>query len=61
MKLNELNKEYQRLNKELTEDGPNALTIDALINNLKLRLSLLTRLQEQIKALEAAPEAGTSV
>jgi len=54
-KLEELNTEYQILNLELTENGPNALTVDALINNLKLRLNLLIRLQDQIKALEEAP------
>jgi hypothetical protein len=57
-KLDELNKEYQRLNQELKENGPNPLTIDALINNLKLRVSLLSRLQEQIKALESEPDNG---
>ena len=50
-RLDELNQEYQLLSKELTEDGPNERTVDALINNLKLRLNLLYRLKEQLKTL----------
>ena len=50
-KLEELNKEYDRLNLELTQNGPNELTVSALIDNLKLRLNLLYRLKEQLKDL----------
>ena len=50
-KLEELNKEYQRLTIELTENGPNELTVSALIDNLKLRLNLLYRLKEQLQDL----------
>jgi hypothetical protein len=46
-----LNKEYDRLNLELTQNGPNELTVSALIDNLKLRLNLLYRLKEQLKDL----------
>ena len=48
-RLEELNKEYDRLTQELTDNGPNELMIDALINNLKLRLNLLYRLKEKLK------------
>ena len=48
-RLEELNKEYEKLTLELTENGANELTIEALINNLKLRLNLLYRLKEQLK------------
>ena len=51
VKLEELNKEYDRLSLELTEHGPNELTISALIDNLKLRLNLLYRLKEQLQDL----------
>jgi len=51
LRLEELNKEYNKLSLELTEDGPSELTIDALIDNLKLRLNLLYRLKEQLKDL----------
>ena len=50
-KLEELNKEYDRLTVELTEHGPNELTVSALIDNLKLRLNLLYRLKEQLQDL----------
>ncbi|MEM1001902.1 MAG: hypothetical protein AAGH46_04555 [Bacteroidota bacterium] len=60
-KLEELNKEYDKLNLELTENGPNALTVDALINNLKLRLNLLVRLQDQIKLLETETEDNPAI
>ncbi|MEZ4793843.1 MAG: hypothetical protein R2783_10375, partial [Gelidibacter sp.] len=43
VRLEELNKEYKRLSVELTEHGPNELTISALIDNLKLRLNMLYR------------------
>ncbi|OMP31140.1 MULTISPECIES: hypothetical protein [Mangrovimonas] len=51
VRLEELNKEYQRLSVELTQSGPNELTVSALIDNLKLRLNLLYRLKEQLKDL----------
>ena len=50
-KLEELNKEYERLSIELNENGPNELTVSALIDNLKLRLNLLYRLKEQLQDL----------
>lgn len=54
VRLEELNKEYQRLSVELTQSGPNELTVSALIDNLKLRLNLLYRLKEQLKDLNDA-------
>ena len=51
VKLEELNKEYEKLSIELTENGPNELTVSALIDNLKLRLNLLYRLKEQLQDL----------
>ncbi len=51
VKLEELNTEYNRLSVELTEHGPNELTVSALIDNLKLRLNLLYRLKEQLQDL----------
>ncbi len=50
--LEELNKEYNQLSKELTELGPTELTVNALIDNLKLRLNLLYRLKEQLNVLK---------
>lgn len=54
--LDELNTEYNRLSVELTENGPNELTVNALIDNLKYRLSLLYRLREQLKELNVSDE-----
>ena len=54
LRLEELNKEYKRLSIELTENGPNELTVSALIDNLKLRLNLLYRLKEQLKELNTS-------
>ena len=49
IQLNALDKEYQKLSLELTETGPSELTVNALIDNLKLRLNLLYRLREQLQ------------
>ncbi|TWO32511.1 hypothetical protein E1J38_006450 [Seonamhaeicola sediminis] len=56
--LGELDKEYKRLSLELTKSGPSELTVNALIDNLKLRLNLLYRLKSQLKELTPS-EAGT--
>lgn len=50
VRLEELNKEYDRLSLELA-NGLDELTVNALINNLKLRLNLMYRLQEQLKRM----------
>ncbi|WP_166965595.1 hypothetical protein [Yeosuana marina] len=52
--LSVLNKEYQKLSVELTENGPSELTVNALIDNLKFRLNLLYRLREQLKEFNAS-------
>jgi hypothetical protein len=54
VRLAELNQEYKRLSVELTEHGPNELTVSALIDNLKLRLHLLYRLKEQLNDLNTS-------
>ncbi|WP_033956596.1 hypothetical protein [Psychroserpens jangbogonensis] len=54
VRLAELNQEYKRLSIELTENGPNELTVSALIDNLKLRLNLLYRLKEQLHDLNTS-------
>jgi hypothetical protein len=60
VRLAELNQEYKRLSVELTENGPNELTVSALIDNLKLRLNLLYRLKEQLHDLNTSEEEVTS-
>ncbi len=50
-RLEELNREYGVLADELTQSGPTELTVNALIDNLKLRLNLLYRLKEKLNEL----------
>ncbi|AXT20780.1 hypothetical protein D7030_11580 [Flavobacteriaceae bacterium AU392] len=50
-RLEELNKEYELLVTELVESGPNEQTINASIENLKLRLNLMYRLKEKLSEL----------
>jgi len=50
--LDALHKEYKRISLELTKSGPNELTVNALITNLKFRLNLMYRLKEQLKTLQ---------
>lgn len=56
VRLAELNQEYKRLSVELTENGPNELTVSALIDNLKFRLNLLYRLKEQLNDLNTSED-----
>lgn len=59
--LNSLNKEYQGLNRELNELGPNDQTIGALIKNLQLRLQLLHKLNTTLNDLKSSKnEQATS-
>jgi hypothetical protein len=51
-RLEELNKEYKKLNGELNSIGPNDQTITALIKNLQLRLQLLYKLRDKLKELQ---------
>ncbi len=52
VRLDNLDKEYQRLNNELMEVGPNVQSVEAMMENLKIRLSLLSRLKDKLKELE---------
>ncbi|MFH6601934.1 hypothetical protein ACEZ3G_00485 [Maribacter algicola] len=53
-RLSELNLEYNRLNAELNQIGPNDQTINALIKNLQLRLQLLHKLKEKLNELKSS-------
>ncbi len=50
-RLQELNKEYAVLADELAKSGPTEHTINASIDNLKLRLNLMYRLKEKLNEL----------
>ncbi len=58
IRLSNLDKEYQNLSKELIEVGPNMESIEAMTENLKLRLSLLERLKDKLKELEKIENEG---
>lgn len=47
-----LDREYQRLNKEFGEEGPNDQTIEAMISNLQLRLDMLRKLKNKIEDIK---------
>jgi hypothetical protein len=51
-KIGELTQEYKILTKELNTEGVNEKTINALIDNLQLRLKLLYQLKEQLNELK---------
>ena len=51
-KIGELTKEYKLLTIELNNAGLNEKTINALIDNLQLRLKLLYQLKEQLNELK---------
>lgn len=53
-RLAELDGEYNHLNQELNELGPNDDTISALINNLQLRLQLLQKLKTKLNQLKSS-------
>ena len=53
-RLAELNVEYNSLNKELNEIGPNDQTITALIRNLQLRLELLYKLKDKLNEFKSS-------
>ncbi len=52
--LGALNKEYEKLNIELNNIGPNEDTITALIKNLQLRLELLYKLREKLSEFKSS-------
>lgn len=51
-KIGELTSEYKILTAELNKEGLNEKTINALIDNLQLRLKLLYQLKEQLNDLK---------
>ncbi|TNF71696.1 MAG: hypothetical protein EP302_06280 [Bacteroidetes bacterium] len=53
-RLSELNSEYEQLNEELNEIGPNEQTITAMIKNLQYRLQLLLKLKEKLNELKSS-------
>jgi len=54
--LNNLDEEYKRLNNELTESGISEEMVNAMIDNLKLRVELLSKLKRKLTELKASQE-----
>ena len=54
--LADLDEEYQRLNREISENGPNEQSIDAMIGNLQLRLELLYKLKNKLKEINQSKD-----
>ena len=55
-RLSKLDDEYQILNQELSEVGINAQIIEAMTQNLQMRVTLLTNLKQRIKELDRSNE-----
>jgi hypothetical protein len=53
-RLSDLNTEYEQLNEELNEIGPNEQTITAMIKNLQYRLQVLLKLKEKLNELKSS-------
>ncbi len=51
-KMAELNKEYKQLNSEFNKSGPNEQTIEAMVENLQLRLDLLYKLKNKLNEIK---------
>ena len=60
-RLEELNKEYEVLSKELNEIGPNDQTIAAMVQNLQLRAQLLQKLNEKLNQLKSSKNEQITV
>ncbi|MGY5849791.1 hypothetical protein [Salegentibacter sp. F14] len=54
--LADLDEEYQRLNLEISKNGPNEQSIDAMIGNLQLRLELLYKLKNKLKEINQSKD-----
>ncbi|WP_299210406.1 hypothetical protein [uncultured Dokdonia sp.] len=54
--LSALDEEYKRLNKEITESGISEEMVTAMIDNLKLRAELLSKLKRKLTEIKASQE-----
>ena len=60
-KISELTKAYKQLNIDLTQNGINEKTINALITNLQLRLQLLLELKDIINEIKTSKITNNEV
>ncbi len=54
--LSELDAEYKSLNREITESGVSEEMVNAMIENLKLRVELMIKLKAKLKELKIAAQ-----
>ncbi len=59
--LAQLDAEYARLNQEITESGISEEMVNAMVENLKLRLELLSKLKKKLTELKASQDAEQTV
>jgi hypothetical protein len=52
LQLEQLDKEYKRLNSEIKETGIDEQTVSSLINNLELRLDMLFKLKNKLNEIK---------
>ena len=52
--LSDLDSEYKRLNQEITESGVSEEMVNAMIENLKLRVELMLKLKATLKEMKDA-------
>ncbi len=53
-KIGKLTEDYTRLNKEISENGINEKTVNAMITNLQLRLQLLLQLKDTLNEMKTS-------
>jgi len=56
LQLEELDLEYTRLNEEMDETGVNEAVVNSLVNNLELRLGLLSKLKNKLGEIKQASQ-----
>lgn len=59
--LARLDAEYGRLNNEITESGISEEMVNAMVENLKLRLELLSKLKQKLNELKGSQDAEQTV
>ena len=59
--LAELDAEYARLNQEITQSGISEEMVNAMVENLKLRLELLSKLKKKLTLIKASQDATQTV
>jgi hypothetical protein len=60
-KISELTKAYRQLNMDLSQNGINEKSINALINNLQLRLQLLLELKDTMNEIKTSKITNNEV